>query len=126
MEVVDTPWVPCYHFVVMYAVIETGGKQHRVKPGQVLEVDRLPQARGSEITFGRVLMLVDGDQVTTGTPVVPGVRVAATVMAHPRGRKVLVGKFRPKKRYRRRVGHRQPLSRVRVDRIDMEGASHGA
>ncbi len=110
----------------MYAVIETGGKQHRVKPGQVLEVDRLPQARGSEITFGRVLMLVDGDQVKTGTPVVPGVRVAATVMAHPRGRKVLVGKFRPKKRYRRRVGHRQPLSRVRVDRIDVEGASHGA
>ncbi|HYM91111.1 MAG TPA: 50S ribosomal protein L21 [bacterium] len=110
----------------MYAVIETGGKQHRVKPGQVLEVDRLPQARGSEITFGRVLMLVDGDQVTAGTPVVPGVRVAATVMAHPRGRKVLVGKFRSKKRYRRRVGHRQPLSRVRVDRIEMEGASHGA
>lgn len=110
----------------MYAVIETGGKQHRVTAGQVIEVDRLPQAKGSEITLGRVLMVVDGEQVTAGTPVVPGVRVAATVLAHPRGRKVLVGKFRPKKRYRRRVGHRQPLSRVRVDRIDVEGTSHGA
>jgi len=110
----------------MYAVIEAGGKQHRVTPGQVLEVDRLPEAKGSEITLGRVLMLVDGGQVTTGTPVVPGVRVAATVVAHPRGRKVVVGKFRPKKRYRRRVGHRQPLTRVRVDRIEVEGAAHGA
>lgn len=125
-EVVDTPRVPCYHFVVMYAVIEAGGKQHRVTPGQVLEVDRLPEAKGSEITLGRVLMLVDGGQVTTGTPVVPGVRVAATVVAHPRGRKVVVGKFRPKKRYRRRVGHRQPLTRVRVDRIEVEEAAHGA
>jgi len=107
-------------------VIETGGKQHRVTPGQVIEVDRLPQAKGSEITLGRVLMVVDGEQVTTGTPVVAGVRVAATVLAHPRGRKVIVGKFRSKKRYRRRVGHRQPLSRVRVDRIDVEGASRGA
>jgi len=110
----------------MYAVVEAGGKQHRVTPGQVIEVDRLPQAKGSEITFGRVLMVVDGEQVTTGTPVVAGVRVAATVLAHPRGRKVIVGKFRSKKRYRRRVGHRQPLSRVRVDRIDVEGASRGA
>ena len=63
----------------MYAVIETGGKQHRVTPGQVIEVDRLPQAKGSEITLGRVLMVVDGEQVTPGTPVVAGVRVAATV-----------------------------------------------
>jgi large subunit ribosomal protein L21 len=110
----------------VYAVIEAQGKQLRVEPGQVVEIDRLPDARGSEITFGRVLLLVDGAQVTTGTPIVPGVRVTATVLAHPRSRKVIVGKFRPKKHYRRRVGHRQPLSRVRVDRIDLEGAAHGA
>jgi large subunit ribosomal protein L21 len=110
----------------VYAVIEAQGKQLRVEPGQVVEIDRLPDARGSEITFGRVLLLVDGEQVTTGTPIVPGVRVTATVLAHPRSRKVIVGKFRPKKHYRRRVGHRQPLSRVRVDRIDLEGAAHGA
>lgn len=110
----------------MYAVIEAQGKQIRVEPGQIIEVDRLAHASGSEITLGRVLVLVDGEQVTVGTPTVPGARVTATVLAHPRGRKVIVGKFRPKKHYRRRVGHRQPLSRVRVERIDLEGAAHGA
>ena len=110
----------------MYAVIEAQGKQLRVEPGQVVEVDRLPDATGSEITFGRVLVLVDGEQVTLGAPTVPGARVTATILMHPRGRKVVVGKFRPKKHYRRRVGHRQPLSRVRVDRIELEGASRGA
>ncbi len=110
----------------MYAVIETQGKQLRVEAGQVIEVDRLPHASGSEITLGRVLMLVDGEQVMAGAPIVAGARVTATVLGHRRGRKVIVGKFRPKKHYRRRVGHRQPLSRVRVDRIDLEGGSHGA
>lgn len=110
----------------MYAVIETGGKQLRVEPGQIVEVDSLPHPEGSEISFGRVLMLVDGTQVNVGTPTVSGARVAATVLAHRRGRKVIVGKLRPKKHYRRRVGHRQPLSRVRVDRIELEGSSHGA
>ena len=109
----------------MYAVIETGGKQLRVEAGQVLEVDRLPHQSGEAVTLGRVLMLVDEGRVTAGTPVVPGARVTATVLGHARGRKVVVGKFRSKKRYRRRAGHRQPRSRVRVDRIDME-AAHGA
>ena len=111
---------------MLYAVIETGGKQLRVEAGQVVEVQRLPQDRGSEIALGRVLMLVDGERVTAGTPVVQGARVMATVLGHARGRKVIVGKFRPKKHYRRRVGHRQPFSRVRVERIDVEEVSHGA
>jgi large subunit ribosomal protein L21 len=102
----------------MYAVIETGGKQVRVEPGQVVEVDRLPAETGTEITLGRVLMVVDGEHVQCGTPEVAGARVAATVLAHARRRKVLIGKFRPKKHYHRRAGHRQPLSRVRVERID--------
>ncbi|HLW59722.1 MAG TPA: 50S ribosomal protein L21 [bacterium] len=110
----------------MYAVIESGGKQLRVEPGQVVEVDRLSDERGAEITLGRVLMLVDGEQVTVGVPTVPGARVTATVLGHARTRKLLVGKFRPKKHYRRKVGHRQPFSRVRVERIDSEGASRGA
>ena len=110
----------------MYAVIESGGKQLRVEPGQVVEVDRLPQAAGAEFEFGRVLLVVDGDRVTPGAPIVAGARVTGTVLAHSRSRKVVVGKFRPKKHYRRRVGHRQPKSRVRVERIDLEGAAHGA
>ena len=100
--------------------------QARARPGQVLEVDRLKHDRGSEVTLGRVLMLVDGERVTAGTPIVPGARVTATVLGHGRRRKIIVGKFRSKKRYRRRVGHRQPISRVRVERIDVEGPAHGA
>lgn len=111
----------------MYAVIETGGKQVRVEPGQVIEVDRLAADAGAEITLGRVLVIVDGERIECGTPEVPGARVAATVLAHTRGRKILIGKFRPKKHYRRRAGHRQPLSRVRVERIDLgQEAQHGA
>jgi large subunit ribosomal protein L21 len=108
----------------MYAVIETGGKQVRVEPGQVLDVDRLPDAAGTEVTLGRVLMVVDGQRVACGTPEVPGARVTATVLAHDRARKILVGKFRPKKHYRRRAGHRQPRSRVRVERIDVQQEEH--
>jgi large subunit ribosomal protein L21 len=110
----------------MYAVIESGGRQLRVEPGLVVEVDRLPEPAGAEFAFGRVLLVVDGERVAAGAPTVAGARVTGTVLAHSRGRKVVVGKFRPKKHYRRRVGHRQPRSRVRVDRIDLEGAGHGA
>jgi large subunit ribosomal protein L21 len=111
----------------MYAVIETGGKQVRVEAGQIMEVDRLPAEAGAEITLGRVLMVVDGDQVTCGAPEVTGARVTATVLAQSRTRKLLMGKFRPKKHYRRRAGNRQPQSRVRVERIDIgQGAGHGA
>lgn len=109
----------------MYAVIETGGKQVRVEAGQVIEVDRVSGKAGAEVALGRVLMVVDGEQVTCGAPDVAGARVTATVLAHGRTRKVLVGKFRSKKRYRRRAGHRQPMSRVRVERIDVTGGTAG-
>jgi large subunit ribosomal protein L21 len=107
----------------MYAVIDRGGKQMRVEEGQVLEGDRLAADAGAEVVLGRVLMLVDADQVQCGTPVVDGARVTARVLSHGRARKVIVGKFRPKKHYRRRVGHRQPLSRVRIERIDVAGGT---
>jgi large subunit ribosomal protein L21 len=111
----------------MYAVVEVGGKQMRVEPGQVLEVDRVAGDPGSEVTLGRVLLLVDGDAVTCGTPEVAGAAVTATVVALPRTRKIIVGKFRSKKHYRRKVGHRQPLSRLRVERITTgQEAQHGA
>jgi len=90
----------------------------RVETGQVLDVDRLPAERGAEVVLGRVLMLVDAGEITCGTPVVEGAQVVAKVLSHGRQRKVTVGKFRPKKHYHRKVGHRQPLSRVRIERID--------
>jgi len=110
----------------MYAVIETGGKQLRVEEGQVLEIARLKAETGAEVTLGRVLLVVDADHVLCGAPEVPGARVTATVLAHARTRKLLVGKFKPKKHYRRRFGHRQPLSRVRVNRIEVGGTGRGA
>ncbi len=111
----------------MYAVIETGGKQVRVEPGQVVEVDRLRADPGAEVTLGRVLLFVDGERVVCGAPEVTGACVTATVLANGRARKILVGRFRPKKRYRRRAGHRQPVSRVRVERIDLgQESDHGA
>ncbi|HLW47622.1 MAG TPA: 50S ribosomal protein L21 [bacterium] len=110
----------------MYAVIDRGGKQMRVEEGQILEVDRLPDDKGAEVVLGRVVMVVDGADVRCGAPVVDGAQVLARVLSHGRTRKVIVGKFRSKKRYRRRVGHRQPLSRVRIERIDVGGTGHGA
>lgn len=110
----------------MYAVIDRGGKQMRVEEGQVLEVDRLAADKGTEVVLGRVLMVVDADKIQCGTPVVEGAQVMAKVLSHGRARKVTVGKFRPKKHYRRRVGHRQPLSRVRIERIELGGTGRGA
>ena len=110
----------------MYAVIDRGGKQMRVEEGQVLDVDRLAADKGAEVALGRVLMVVDADKIQCGTPVVEGAQVMAKVLSHGRSRKVTVGKFRPKKHYRRRVGHRQPLSRVRIERIELGGPRRGA
>jgi large subunit ribosomal protein L21 len=109
----------------MYAVIDRGGKQMRVEEGQIVEVDRLPDDKGAEVVLGRVLMVVDGADVQCGAPVVDGAQVLARVLSHGRTRKVTVGKFRSKKRYRRRVGHRQPLSRVRIERIQLGGGGRG-
>lgn len=103
----------------MYAVIETGGKQYRVQPGDVIEVELLPDAgdKGSEIELGRVLMVGGEDGVRIGDPVVEGARVSARLIDHVRGPKVIVFKKKRRKQYRRRNGHRQDLLRVRIDDI---------
>jgi large subunit ribosomal protein L21 len=102
----------------MYAVVTSGGKQYRVEPGAELLVERLAGEPGAAITFERVLLFGDGDRITVGTPTVDGVTVRATVLAEERGPKLLVFKYRPKARYRRRMGHRQHLTRVRIDVIE--------
>jgi large subunit ribosomal protein L21 len=102
----------------MYAVVTSGGKQYRVEPGATLLVERLPGEPGAAITFERVLLFGDGDRVTVGTPTVDGVTVRATVLGEERGPKLMVFKYRPKARYRRRMGHRQHLTRVRIDAIE--------
>lgn len=112
----------------MYAVVETGGKQVKVEPNQVILVEKLAGEPGSEIRFTRVLMLVDETGEThVGQPYLADVAVVGHVVAQERGKKILVFKYKPKVNYRRRQGHRQDLTRVQVDRIDRtDGASVAA
>jgi large subunit ribosomal protein L21 len=101
----------------MYAVVDSGGKQYRVEPGRTLVVDRLDAEAGATVTFDRVLLIADDDGVTVGTPTVAGASVRGTVVAHGRGPKVIVFRFRPKAHYRRRTGHRSALTQVRIEEI---------
>ena len=105
----------------MYAVVTSGGKQYRVEPGATLVVERLVADAGETITFDRVLLLGDGDDVTVGTPNVAGASVSGTVVGDALGPKVVIFKFKQKVKYRRRTGHRQHLTRVRIDAISGNG-----
>ena len=100
----------------MYAVIETGGKQYRVAPGDTLDVETIDGAVGSQVEFDRVLAIVDGTSVATGKAT-GSAKVTATITANDRGDKLLVFKFKRKKQYKRTIGHRQNYTRVTVDAI---------
>ena len=103
------------HFMA-YAVIRTGGKQYRVEPGTLLRVERLEGDVGTSITFSEVL-LAGGDAIRIGTPLVDGVTVRGQIVGHERDKKVLIFKKKRRKNYRRRRGHRQSLTTVRVTEI---------
>ena len=98
----------------MYAVIKTGGKQYRVTPGEKLKVEKLLGEVGSDITIDKVLMMVDGDNVTIGAPLIAGASVPATVLSHGRGDKVMIFKFRRRKHYRKTQGHRQSYTEIQI------------
>lgn len=100
----------------MYAVIQTGGKQYQVKEGELVKVEKLDAEVGSTVSFDEVL-LIGGDTLKVGKPFVEGAKVTATVEAQGKNKKVVVGKFKPKKGYRRKQGHRQPFTLVKVDAI---------
>lgn len=102
----------------MYAVIETGGKQYRVAPGQTLKVERLPAEAGAEIAFDKVLLVADGENVRVGTPYLEGGRVTARVKAQGRHRKITVIKFKRRKNYKRTRGHRQHYTEVEITGIE--------
>lgn len=106
----------------MYAVVSSGGKQYRVEPGTTLTMERMGVEAGAVLTFDRVLLIGDGDQVTVGTPVVAGASVSATVLGEELGPKLVIFKFKQKVKYRRRTGHRQHLVRVRIDEITANGS----
>ncbi|MEO6294851.1 MAG: 50S ribosomal protein L21 [Candidatus Limnocylindria bacterium] len=101
----------------MYAVVTTGGKQYRVEAGSELVIERLAADVGASITFDRVLLVGDGEAVTVGTPTVPGASVSGTVLREELGPKLIIFKFKQKATYRRKNGHRQHLTRVRIDEI---------
>ena len=103
----------------MHAIIETGGKQYKVAEGDTLFIEKLPAEAGDAVTFRKVLAVIDGDKLTVGTPVVEGAKVDATVVKNGRGKKVIVFKYKPKKGYRRKQGHRQPYTKVTIGKISV-------
>ncbi|MCF7934830.1 MAG: 50S ribosomal protein L21 [Synergistales bacterium] len=102
----------------MFAVVETGGKQYRVAPGDVIKVERLPEEEGQSITLSKVHLLSNDGGVQVGNPLVEGASVSATVLQQGRNKKVNVFKYKSKKKYRRMRGHRQPFTELRIDEIN--------
>ena len=101
----------------MYAVIEAGGKQFRVAPGDTIKIDTVPGEAGSPIQFGKIVAVMrDSNELVTG-PDLEQARVTATIAGHGRGDKILVFKFKRKKQYKRTIGHRQNYTEVRIDEI---------
>lgn len=108
-----------------YAIIETGGKQLRVEPGRFYDVELLPVEPDETITLEKVLLVVHDGGVSIGQPFVEGATVEATVLRHLRGRKVIVYKMRPKKKTRKKRGHRQEITRLMINSISMNDSAVG-
>ena len=100
----------------MYAVIKTGGKQYKVAPGDKLRVEKLPGDVGDKVEFGEVL-LVGGETLKVGQPLVTGAKVEAKITAQDRAKKIIIFKFRRRKNYRRKSGHRQPFTALEITGI---------
>ncbi|MBG6247042.1 MULTISPECIES: 50S ribosomal protein L21 [Symbiopectobacterium] len=101
----------------MYAVFQSGGKQHRVSEGQTVHVEKLGIATGEVVEFDLVLMVADGEEIKIGVPFVDGGKIKAEVVAHGRGEKVTIVKFRRRKHYRKQAGHRQWFTDVKITGI---------
>lgn len=117
---------PCIHVSgeqlrrrVVYAIVMAGGKQYRVKEGDELTIDRLEGESGDSIELGPVLLVGDGEETTIGTPAVDGAVVNATILEQGRGKKKVVFKYKAKKRYRIKKGHRQPETRLKIESITL-------
>ena len=106
----------------IYAIVETGGKQYKVSPGQVLDVERLAVSEGDTVELDKVLLIADDDKITVGTPTVEGARVIATSQGEGKGKKVIVFKYKPKVRYQKKTGHRQFYTRLAIEKIIESGA----
>ena len=103
----------------MYAVVETGGKQYKVSEGDVLCVERLTATEGEKVVLDKVLLFSDGESVKVGTPYIEGAKVEAEVVENGKGEKIVIFKFKSKKDYRKKQGHRQPYSMLKIESIGM-------
>jgi large subunit ribosomal protein L21 len=101
----------------MYAIVETGGKQFRVSEGDVIRTDLIETEVGSSVTFDRIVLAADGDDVSIGSPLVSGATVTGTVLRQAKDKKILVFRYKSKKRVRKLNGHRQRFAEVRIDKI---------
>ena len=102
----------------MYAVIETGGKQYRVSPGEEVKLEKMPGAIGDPVSFEKVLMTSDGEQVQIGKPYVENAKVVGRLTLHGKDRKIIVFKYKRRKGYRRKNGHRQQFTQVKIENIE--------
>jgi len=104
--------------IIMYAIIETGGKQYRVSEGDVVFIEKVEVAEGEAVEFDRVLTVVTEGNVAIGKPLVAGAKVTGKVVSQGKGKKILVFKYKAKSNYRRRQGHRQPFTKVMIEKIE--------
>ncbi len=102
----------------MYAVIQTGGKQYKVNEGEILKVEKLAGEAGDKLTLDQVLMVNDGNGIKIGSPLVPGATVTVEVIEQGRGKKITVYKYKKRKNYRRKQGHRQAFTKIKVEKIE--------
>lgn len=102
----------------MYAVIKTGGKQYKVSEGDEIIIEKLNVEEGSTVTFDEVFAIVDGEEVKIGQPKIEGAKVTASVVKNGKGPKIRIFKYRHKTNYRRRMGHRQPFTKVKIEKIE--------
>ena len=109
----------------MYAILDTGGKQYRVEPDETITVEKLPAEQGETVVFHRVALVERQGKVRLGTPWVKGAKVTCRVLSHGRGRKLDVSTYKPKDNIKRKLGHRQPYTRLRVEKITV-GRSRAA
>ena len=102
----------------MYAIIKTGGKQYRVQEGEAIYIEKLPENEGNVVEFDEVLLVSNDSGVVVGNPTVAGAKVTGKVEKHGKGKKIIVYKYKSKKNYRRKQGHRQPFTKVVIEKIN--------
>mgnify|MGYP006287487689 CR=1 FL=1 len=102
----------------MYAIIKTGGKQYKVEEGQVIKIEKLPVDEGENVEFDRVMAVSDDEDVDFGRPYIDDAKVTGKVVEQGKNKKIIVLKYKPKRRYKKKMGHRQPYTKVKIESIN--------